>query len=236
MSSPRITARFGASVRSLRHSLGLSQEALAELADLHRTYIAGIEGGVRNVTLKTIEKLALALQVPSATLLLDAGRQTERSDLINLPAFIGQYRPMEILLVTEQQAEVKLALRPLQQAPIINPVKVAHDGQEALDLLFHTRCSCDRQSGIRPQLVLLDLPLSKVSGFEVLHRLKADKRTRAIPVVVLTDSKSPKDTAECQRLGAEACIVKPASSESIVAALQKLQLAWLLLDQPPTAA
>jgi transcriptional regulator with XRE-family HTH domain len=73
METSLITSRFGATVRSLRHGLGLSQEALAERAELHRTYIADVEGGARNVTLKTMERLARALEVSTATLLMHAG-------------------------------------------------------------------------------------------------------------------------------------------------------------------
>src|SRR6267378_146095 len=75
MAKSQITTRFGASVRNLRHGMGISQEALAERADLHRTYIAGIEGGTRNVTLRSIEKLARALQVSTDALLLHADGQ-----------------------------------------------------------------------------------------------------------------------------------------------------------------
>jgi transcriptional regulator with XRE-family HTH domain len=81
MATSLITARFGAAVRSLRHSLGLSQETLAERADLHRTYIADVERGARNVTLKTMERLARALEVPTATLLMQAGEPAVPAEL-----------------------------------------------------------------------------------------------------------------------------------------------------------
>jgi len=232
MSTSQITSRFGASVRSLRHSQSLSQEALAERADLHRTYIAGIEGGVRNVTLKTIEKLAHALQVSTATLLLDVGGDARQLELASGKASNGKHKPMEILLVADNEEAENLTLQAFQQARIVNPVQGVRDGQAALDFLFHTGSFRERKPGDQPRLVLLDVNLPKVSGLEVLRRLKADKRTRTIPIVALTNSKSVNVTAECLESGANACIVKPVTLNGIAAAVQKLGMSWLLLEPP----
>ena len=231
---PRITSRFGTVVRSLRHRLGLTQEALAERAELHRTYIAGIEGGVRNVTLKTIEKLAHALHVSTATLLLDAVGAPARSELTKPPATCTAQAHKEILLVTDQHAEVKRMLLAFQQARIVNPVKIAYSGQEALDLLLPGHAAED-QLGNRPQLVLLDLQRAKPGAREVLQRLKADQQTRAIPVIMLMDDKFPKEMAEGQRMGADSYIVKPLNFDKIATAARQLGMFWQLVDQPPIA-
>src|SRR5678815_905586 len=113
-----ITARFGASVRSLRFRLGISQEELAERAEMHRTYIAGIERGARNVTLKSIDRLARALGVSTAALLHPPDKSALRPD--GQPEPTGQF--MEILLVEDDQADVELTLHAFKKANITNPV------------------------------------------------------------------------------------------------------------------
>jgi CheY-like chemotaxis protein/DNA-binding XRE family transcriptional regulator len=230
MALSQITLRFGAAVRQLRHGLGLSQEALAERADLHRTYIADIERGARNVTLKSIEKLAQALQVSAPTLLVDIGPEGPRPDAGGGES--GALKQVEILLVEDSRDDVELTLRAFKQARITNPVQVVPDGKEALDYLFCTGRFAYRDPEESPRLVLLDLNLPKVSGIEVLRRLKADKRTADIPVVILTTSRSFENMEECQRLGAETYIVKPADFQGFAAAVHELGMFWLLLDQP----
>src|ERR1700694_4473729 len=113
MEASQIISRFGASVRSLRHRLGISQEVLAERADLHRTYIAGIEGGVRNVTLKSIHKLAHALQVSTSTLLLHAGGLDERAELSGDELSTGKH--VDILMVEDNRDDVELTLQAFKQ-------------------------------------------------------------------------------------------------------------------------
>ena len=230
MPTSQITSRLGTSVRSLRHSLGISQEVLAERADLHRTYIADIERGARNITVKSVEKLACALEVSIATLLAEAGEPAARPERSSGDP--AKATCVDILMVEDNREDVDLALRAFQQARITNPLQVVHDGQEALDFLFCTGRYARRRMEDRPQLVLLDLTLPKVSGLEVLLRMKADKRTRLIPVVVLTNSQSFHDMKECQRLGAETYIVKPADFKGIAGAAQKLGMSWLLLNPP----
>src|SRR5438034_9728016 len=107
MAASEITSRFGASVRRLRHRLGISQDALAELADLHRTYITGIECGARNVTLKSIEKLARALQVSTATLLLHASELSGQACQANQELSASQR--VDILIVEDDRHDVELA-------------------------------------------------------------------------------------------------------------------------------
>jgi len=133
MPGSSVIERFGASVRSLRFRLGISQEELAERADMHRTYIAGIERGARNLTLKSIDRLAKALEVSTATLSPTAttspqpkGRRPEPPD--------GKFA--DILMVEDNQADVELTLHAFKKANITNPIHVVHDGAEALDFLF----------------------------------------------------------------------------------------------------
>jgi len=217
--------QFGAAVRKLRYGLDISQAALAQRAGLHQTYIAGIESGGRNVTLKSIEKLAGALQVPSAALLSAADG----------PSGPPANAYVDILLVEDNSDDVELALHAFRQSRIANPVQVVRDGGDALDFLFATGRFAGRKTENRPQLVLLDLNLPKVSGIEVLLRIKSDGRTRSIPVVVVTDSQDPQILAECRRLGAESHIVKPIDFQSLGQATLLLDLNWALL-WPPEAA
>jgi CheY-like chemotaxis protein len=218
MEQRNISERLGASVRRLRSHLGISQEELAERADLHRTYIAGIEGGARNLTLKSIDRLARALQVSIAALLLD----------------ISQYG--EILLVEDNQDDVELTLQAFKRAKITNPIFVVGDGAEALDYLFCNGRFAERRVEDRPHLVLLDLDLPKVGGLEVLRRIKADERTKSIPVAVLTGSLDERLPDECQRSGAHACIAKPVDFQGLTQATRRLNLSWALLETGETSA
>lgn len=226
MTDSQVISRFGASIRSLRYRLGISQETLAERADLHRTYIAGIEGGTRNVTLKSIDKLARALQVSTAVLFSNAGKSSGHTESSGRESSACQC--VDILMVEDNRDDAELALQAFKQARINNPVEVVGDGQEALDYLFCKGRFAHRKLQSPPQLVLLDLNLPKVDGVEVLRRIKANARTRKIPVVVLTVSQASKDIAECLRLGAETYIVKPVDFQSMGRATPQLNLDWML--------
>lgn len=212
MEQRNISERLGASVRRLRFNLGISQEELAERADLHRTYIAGIEGGARNLTLKSIDRLARALQVSVASLLLD----------------VSQFG--EILLVEDNQDDVELTLQAFKRARMTNPVVVVGDGADALDYLFCSGRFAGRRIEERPHLVLLDLNLPKIGGMEVLRRIKADERTRSIPVAVLTGSQDEHVPEECQRSGAHTIITKPVDFLGLTQATRRLNLGWALLE------
>ena len=227
MRASPITARFGASVRSLRFRLGISQEELAERADMHRTYIAGIERGARNVTLKSIDRLAKALGVSTATLLHPPDKPALQPDD---PRRVPTGKFMDILLVEDDQADVELTLHAFKKANISNPVHVVNDGAEALEFLFCRGRYAARKMENRPQLVLLDLNLPKVTGLEVLRRIKSDARTRTIPVIVLTISQRDRDIRECQRLGAETYIIKPVDFVNFSKVIPQLTLRWALLE------
>jgi CheY-like chemotaxis protein len=231
MGASAITTRFGASVRNLRYRLGLSQEALAERASLHRTYIAGIEGGTRNVTLKTIEKLAQALRVSTASLLPQAGKPGTNKAAGELSAD----EVVDILFVEDEADDVELTMQALNTAKITNRIHVVSDGAAALDFLFCTGEYARRERTSRPQIILLDLNLPKISGLEVLRRIKVNPRTRQIPVVVLTGSKNDRDLATSKRLGAEAYIVKPVDFNNLSEVTPQLSLQWAL-HRPATRA
>lgn len=222
-----VTARFGASVRSLRFQLGISQEKLAERADMHRTYIAGIERGARNVTLNSIDRLAKALGVSTATLLSTTGKPASQPRASRSEPSDGQF--VDILMIEDNRSDVELTLHAFKKAKITNPIHVVYDGEEALDFLLCRGRYANRKKENRPQVVLLDLNLPKISGMEVLRRIKNDERTKTIPVIVLTRSRRDHDMVECRRLGVEGYIVKPVDFANFSMVTPQLMLRWALL-------
>ncbi|MCZ6802315.1 MAG: response regulator [Nitrospirae bacterium] len=142
--------------------------------------------------------------------------------------------PVEILLVEDNPADVELTLRALREHRLANHVHVVKDGAEALDFLFTTGSYADQQQEISPKVILLDLKLPKVDGLEVLRRIKADDRTKTIPVVVLTSSQEQRDLVSSYELGVNSYIVKPVEFEKFEQSVQELGLYWLLLNQLPS--
>src|SRR5580700_3250684 len=140
---------------------------------------------------------------------------------------------VEILLVEDNPQDLRLTQRALKKANLANHIHVARDGQEALDFIFCEGDYTGRKIENSPKVILLDLKLPKVDGKEVLERIKSDPRTKMIPVVVLTSSKEQSDVVESYKLGVNSYIVKPVNFEQFAAAVQKLGLYWLLLNQPP---
>ncbi len=135
---------------------------------------------------------------------------------------------VEILLVEDNPYDADLTLRALTRHNLANRVLVARDGAEALEFLLG-----DSPKAGAPKVILLDLKLPKVDGLEVLRRLKASDRTKAIPVVVLTSSNEEPDIATSYRLGANSYIVKPVDFEAFVRAVADVGLYWLLLNERP---
>jgi CheY-like chemotaxis protein/DNA-binding XRE family transcriptional regulator len=220
-------AYLGLAVKSQRLTLGLTQEELAWRANMHRSYVADIERGGRNVTLRIIANLAQALQVSVGALL----HSTDGSAGLVPPDTVGPSSPAlgEILLVEDNPQDAELAVLAFKRAKFMNPVRVARDGQEALDLLLRGGSQKERRAARLPQLVLLDLNLPKVTGLEVLRRLKGNPRTRAIPVVVLTMSRHDRNIIACAKLGAENYIIKPVGFDSLTRVTPHLDLRWVLL-------
>ena len=139
---------------------------------------------------------------------------------------------VEILLVEDNPQDVEMTLRALKKRNLANQVHVAKDGAEALDFLFGTGAYASRDMNHVPKVVLLDLKLPKVSGLEVLKKLKADERTRTIPVVVLTSSQEERDMVESYRLGVNSYIVKPVDFDKFVDSVGEIGLYWLLVNKP----
>lgn len=138
-----------------------------------------------------------------------------------------------ILLVEDNPDDQELTLRALKLNNILNEVVTVEDGAEALDYLFCEGEYGDRDPNEMPQVVLLDLKLPKIDGLEVLRRMRADERTRLLPVVILTSSNEERDVAEGYGLGANSYVRKPVDFGEFREAVRNLGLYWLLLNQPP---
>jgi two-component system response regulator len=140
-----------------------------------------------------------------------------------------------ILLIEDNQDDEELALLAFRKSNIANDVVVARDGAEALDYLLGTGAHAGRDPEALPQVVLLDLKLPKIDGLEVLKRLRADPRTRRLPVVVLTSSREEQDLIESYDLGANSYVRKPVDFTQFAEAVRQLQIYWLVLNEaPPT--
>ena len=138
-----------------------------------------------------------------------------------------------ILLVEDNPDDQALTLRAFKRSNIMNEVLVVHDGVEALDYLFAQGAYADRDPTQLPELVLLDLKLPRIDGLEVLRRLRADARTRLLPVVVLTSSDEERDIVESYSLGANSYIRKPVDFTQFTEAVRQLGLYWLVLNTSP---
>jgi len=140
-----------------------------------------------------------------------------------------------ILLVEDNPDDEALTLRALKKNNIKNEVVVAHDGAEALDYLFGTGKYAGRNTDVLPQVVLLDLKLPKVEGLEVLRRVRADQRTKLLPVVILTSSNEEQDRIDGYGLGANSYVRKPVDFSQFMDAARQLGLYWLILNEAPPA-
>lgn len=140
-----------------------------------------------------------------------------------------------ILLAEDNPDDAALALRAFKKNNILNEVNVISDGQAALDLLFARGASSGMASEPLPELVLLDLKLPKVDGLEVLRQIRANSRTRLLPVVILTSSREERDLVAGYSLGANSYIQKPVDFNQFAEAVRQLGVYWLVLNAPPPA-
>jgi two-component system response regulator len=140
-----------------------------------------------------------------------------------------------ILLVEDNPDDETLTLRALKKNNIMNDVVVARDGVEALDYLFASGAYQGRDVAVLPEVVLLDLKLPKVDGLEVLRRIRADRRTKLLPVVILTSSNEDQDRITGYDLGANSYIRKPVDFNQFIEAVRELGLYWLVLNEGPPA-
>lgn len=138
-----------------------------------------------------------------------------------------------ILLVEDTASDVGLTLRALRKHSICNRLVIAEDGQEALDYLFCTGAHTGRDIKDTPMLILLDLKLPRIDGFEVLRRIRADQRTRRIPVVILSASSEKQDITAGYDLGTNSYIRKPIDFHQFAEIVKQLGLYWLVTNEPP---
>jgi two-component system response regulator len=138
-----------------------------------------------------------------------------------------------ILLVEDNPDDVKLTRHAFDKCHIANNVVVVSNGADALDYLFATGIHAGRDLSDQPAVVLLDLKLPKIDGVEVLRRMRADERTRLLPVVVLTSSSEQQDLVRSYANGANSYVRKPVDFDEFTEATLKLGLYWLLLNEPP---
>ena len=144
-------------------------------------------------------------------------------------------RRSTILLVEDNPDDEELTMRAFEVSKLTNEIVVARDGMEALDYLFATGAHAGRDPEQLPQVVLLDLNLPKIDGLEVLRQIRADARTRRLPVVVLTSSGEERDIVQSYDLGANSFVRKPVDFFRFIDAAQQLGLYWLVLNSPADA-
>jgi two-component system, response regulator len=140
---------------------------------------------------------------------------------------------VEVLLVEDSPNDVELTLHALKRYRLANRIQVVRDGAEALEFLFAVGAYAHRKDADSPKVVLLDLKLPLVDGIEVLRAIRADPRTRTIPVVVLTSSREERDLTQTYGLGANSYIVKPVDFQQFTEAVRQLGMYWVLLNQRP---
>ncbi len=141
---------------------------------------------------------------------------------------------VEILLVENDIRDAEMTIRALKKSKIVNHVVHLKDGVAALDFLFGTGEFDGRNTSRKPKIILLDLKMPKVDGFEVLRKVKADKLTSKIPVVILTSSKENRDIETCYLLGANSYIVKKIDFVGFSKTMDEVGMYWLLFNQGPT--
>jgi CheY-like chemotaxis protein/predicted XRE-type DNA-binding protein len=242
MARANVKQRFGLAVKNWRTKSGISQEELAWRAGLHRSYVADIERGARNLSLQSIEKLASALRVSMSALF-----ESLQGSLTQVSGMRAADQLVDILLV-EDEAHAEQTIRAFRMANVRNRIHVANDGTSALEYLYGTGqpppnaevvkgeiileylCGTgqpqSQQLQNRPKLILLDLNLPKLGGMRVLRQIKKDERTRNIPVIGLIASRRSPEFLESKRLGAELYIEKPVNFNRFCEVALQLSCYW----------
>jgi two-component system, response regulator len=146
---------------------------------------------------------------------------------------MNQYEQVEILLVEDNALDAELTMRALKSGGLANNLFWVKDGQEALDYLFRAGDYSGREDTV-PRIVLLDLKMPKVDGIEVLKAIKADDRTKRIPVVVMTSSQEEKDLAQTYDLGVNSYVVKPVDFNALAELARQAGYYWLAINRTPT--
>lgn len=143
------------------------------------------------------------------------------------------YNEIEILLVEDNIDDATLTIRALKKSGLSNTIFHVKDGAEALDFMYCKGQYADRNINDQIKLILLDLKMPKVSGIEVLEKIKSDSQFKKVPIVILTSSKEDPDIAKCYELGANSYIVKPVESDNFFQTIKDLSFYWMISNQPP---
>ncbi|MHB8524089.1 MAG: response regulator [Limisphaerales bacterium] len=146
---------------------------------------------------------------------------------------MNQDHEVEVLLVEDNPHDAEMTLRTLHKHKLANHVVHLKDGEQALDWLFAAGAHAGRDLSRKPKVIVLDLKLPKVDGLEVLRAIRADERTRLLPVVVLTSSREERDVVESYKLGVNSYIVKPVDFENFSSAVAEAGHYWLLINHEP---
>ncbi len=142
-------------------------------------------------------------------------------------------KPIDILLVEDTEADIKITLRAFKKARLRNNIYVCHNGQEALDFLYHQGDYKDANQYPRPDLILMDINMPKLTGYEVLQKLKADANYCMIPIIMLTSSKSEEDIVKSYQKGATSYIQKPVEYEAFVKIVEGFNFYWNIVNKLP---
>jgi CheY-like chemotaxis protein len=142
------------------------------------------------------------------------------------------YDDIEILFAEDSMDDAMLTIRALTKSGFTNKLLHVKDGAEALDFIYCRGIYADRNPKMHPKLFLLDLKMPKVSGMQVLEKIKSDPDLKSIPAVILTSSQEDPDIAKCYDLGANSYIVKPVDSNNFFNAIKEMGMYWMILSQP----
>jgi len=145
---------------------------------------------------------------------------------------MDKFEKVDILLVEDNPTDAELTMRALRKSKLANNITWVKDGAEALEFIFRSGAFAERPDE-NPKLILLDLKLPKVDGIEVLKRIKADERTRIIPVVMVTSSAEGRDVVESYKLGVNSYVVKPVDFDQFSDTVAKAGLYWMLMNKAP---